>query len=298
MNEFPGDERREVCVKVFLISIGFWVRQFISLDYRVLNDGETWRRRMSMRRVVFLTRGFAKRARANFPERGGHDRPRAKKKTLFNEDLMKVLCASLRCEPPNLSVRLVDAERKQVGVMSGADALVEAKAKSLDVVLVNKRAQPPVVGLVDAKEHTAKEMARGRELRKKQKAQSKKNELKEVRIGANISSNDLMFKVKRARSWLSKNNTNVRCTFTQKRTSALSTEERESRTWLLLEAVTEAMSDVGQEMVHNRKITEQDIRATFRPLANTQNKLTNEEFEDVFQDAYERTIAAAALKRN
>ena len=86
-------------------------------------------------------------------------------------------------------------------MISASEALEEAHSLGLDVVLVNGEIDIPVVQLVNAKDHITNTIDRERKKKKRAKAQSKKQAVKELRIGPNIGANDLQTKIRRARSY-------------------------------------------------------------------------------------------------
>jgi translation initiation factor IF-3 len=89
-------------------------------------------------------------------------------------------------------------------VLSIKDALREAEKLDLDLVLIAEKANPPVCKITDLNKHLY-------ELKQKEKLAKKKQresivELKEVRMGLNIDTNDLNTKANMARKFLEKNN--------------------------------------------------------------------------------------------
>jgi translation initiation factor IF-3 len=97
-----------------------------------------------------------------------------------------------------LTVRVVSEEGEQLGVMTRAEAALLASERELDLVLISPKAEPPVCKLID---YDKFRYQKGKKEQKSQKRQ-KKVELKELRLRPNISSNDLMVKVRRAREFL------------------------------------------------------------------------------------------------
>ena len=97
-----------------------------------------------------------------------------------------------------LSLRVLDAEGKQIGVLSKFEALEAARSQGLDLVEVAPMAKPPVAKIVDFKKFLYQEEKKKREEKKKTKA----SETKEVRLGPFMSDNDLGVMTKRAREFL------------------------------------------------------------------------------------------------
>ena len=97
-----------------------------------------------------------------------------------------------------LSLRVLDAEGKQIGVLSKFEALQEARSQGLDLVEVAPLAKPPVAKIVDYKKFLYQEEKKKREEKKKNKA----SETKEVRLGPFMSENDLGVMTRRAKEFL------------------------------------------------------------------------------------------------
>jgi len=97
-----------------------------------------------------------------------------------------------------LQLRVLDAEGKQIGVLSKFEALQTARSQGLDLVEVAPMAKPPVAKIVDFKKFLYQEEKKKREEKKKAKV----SETKEVRLGPFMSENDLGVMVKRAREFL------------------------------------------------------------------------------------------------
>lgn len=96
-------------------------------------------------------------------------------------------------------VRVIDAQGKQLGVLSLSEALKEAQKEGLDLVEVAANASPPVARLVDYKKHI---FAKKRQ-EPKSKGRFKSSETKELRFGPNIGPKDLSDRTSRAREFLS-----------------------------------------------------------------------------------------------
>ena len=145
------------------------------------------------------------------------------RKILFNDNLVDSLCSRRECNAASLTLRVKKPEGG-ADVISASEALERARSLGLDVVLVNGEIDIPVVQLVNAKDHITNTIDRERKKKKRAKAQSKKQAVKELRIGPNIGANDLQTKIRRARSWL-RSGTSVRFTFTSKQGAGLTLQE-------------------------------------------------------------------------
>ena len=110
-----------------------------------------------------------------------------RKKFLVNEQIRKE------------RVRVIDKNGKNLGVFSLKEALKIAREKGLDLILVAEKADPPVCKIGDY----------GRflyEWEKKEKEKVKEVEVKGIRLGFNISMNDLETKVNQAVRFLKEGN--------------------------------------------------------------------------------------------
>ncbi len=95
-------------------------------------------------------------------------------------------------------VRVVNEDGKQLGVMPLSEALNIAKEKGLDLIQVTEKATPPVCKIGDFGKYLY-------QLQKKErKIKSTGGELKEVRVGFNISQHDLETKARQAEKFLTK----------------------------------------------------------------------------------------------
>lgn len=110
-----------------------------------------------------------------------------KKKVLINEEIRKD------------RVRVIGEDGKNLGVFSLKEALEMARAKGLDLILITDKADPPVCKLGDYGKFAY-------DLEKKRKEKEKTIEIKGVRLGFNISLNDLQTKAKQAVRFLKEGN--------------------------------------------------------------------------------------------
>ncbi|MGH7245880.1 MAG: translation initiation factor IF-3 [Candidatus Levyibacteriota bacterium] len=96
------------------------------------------------------------------------------------------------------SLRVLDNEGKQVGVLSRADALAKAKEAGLDLVEIAPNASPPVAKIIDYKKFLYQIAKKQRE----EKRNTKVTETKEVRLGPFMNDHDLNVMIQRARGFL------------------------------------------------------------------------------------------------
>lgn len=97
-------------------------------------------------------------------------------------------------------MRLIDAEAKQVGVVSLREALRLAEEQGLDLAEVSPSANPPVVKILD--------WGKYRYEQEKQAAKSRKNQktidIKQVRLGLKTNKHDIEVKKRAALKFLEK----------------------------------------------------------------------------------------------
>lgn len=96
------------------------------------------------------------------------------------------------------TLRVLDTEGKQIGIISKFEALSKAKDQGLDLVEIAPAATPPVAKIIDFKKFLYQEEKKKREEKKK----AKSSETKEVRLGPFMSDNDLGVMIRRAREFL------------------------------------------------------------------------------------------------
>lgn len=97
-----------------------------------------------------------------------------------------------------LTLRVLDAQGKQIGILSKFEALDKAKSQQLDLVEIAPMAKPPVAKIIDFKKFLYQEEKKKREEKKK----AKTSETKEVRLGPFMSDNDLGVMARRAREFV------------------------------------------------------------------------------------------------
>ena len=100
------------------------------------------------------------------------------------------------------TLRVLDADGKQIGVMPKFEALQKAREAQLDLVEVAAKASPPVARIIDFKKFLYQESKKKRD----EKRKSKVSETKEVRLGPFMDTHDLEVMIKRARDFLGDNN--------------------------------------------------------------------------------------------
>lgn len=96
------------------------------------------------------------------------------------------------------SVRVIDENGEQKGVLPTAEAIRLAQERGLDLVEISPGADPPVCKILDFGKYRFEQGKKQRESKKKQK----QVKLKEMRMQPKIDEHDLSFKVKHVREFL------------------------------------------------------------------------------------------------
>jgi translation initiation factor IF-3 len=94
---------------------------------------------------------------------------------------------------------VIGADGKQLGVMSLREALDIAQKAGVDLVEISPKTNPPVAKIVDWGKYQYQKMKEQQKARRNNKA----NELKQMRFGLKIGSNDLEIKLRKIRAFLS-----------------------------------------------------------------------------------------------
>lgn len=97
-----------------------------------------------------------------------------------------------------LTLRVLDNEGKQIGVLSKFEALTKAREAGLDLVEIAPAAKPPVAKIIDFKKFLYQQEKKKRE----EKRKSKVSETKEVRLGPFMNDHDLEVMIRRSREFL------------------------------------------------------------------------------------------------
>lgn len=100
------------------------------------------------------------------------------------------------------SLRVLDSENRQIGILTKTQALALAREQELDLVEIAENATPPVAKIVDFKKFLYQQEKKKQEEKKK----TKTTETKEVRVGPFINDHDLEVVVRRARRFLEDGN--------------------------------------------------------------------------------------------
>jgi translation initiation factor IF-3 len=97
------------------------------------------------------------------------------------------------------SVRVIDSEEGNLGVLDTRDAIEKAYEKGLDLIEISPDADPPVAKIMDYGKHMYDLKKKAKEV----KANKKTSEVKNVQVKVGTSDHDKKMKGKRADKWLS-----------------------------------------------------------------------------------------------
>lgn len=98
----------------------------------------------------------------------------------------------------NEMVRVIDAESKNIGVLTIAEALKLAADNECDLVEINPKAEPPVVQIVEFKHFKYQKEKEAR----KQKAHAHVSEVKGIRLSIRIGEHDLAIRKEQGEKFL------------------------------------------------------------------------------------------------
>ena len=97
-------------------------------------------------------------------------------------------------------LRVIDAEKNALGIMSKKEAITLAKSQDLDLVLVVEKAEPPVAKIIELNKYRYEQQKNEKEMAKK--ARAARIDTKEVKFKPNIGEHDLLIKLKHAQEFL------------------------------------------------------------------------------------------------
>ncbi|MCF6276300.1 MAG: translation initiation factor IF-3 [Candidatus Magasanikbacteria bacterium] len=95
-------------------------------------------------------------------------------------------------------VRLLDEDKKYIGILKLSEALEKAREADVDLVEVNPKSDPPVAQLMDFKHFKYQKEKEAR----KQKIRSRAGELKGIRLSIRIGKHDMEIRKKQAQKFL------------------------------------------------------------------------------------------------
>lgn len=133
-------------------------------------------------------------------------------------------------------LRVIGPDGEQIGILTRAEALLEAERNELDLVEISPSANPPVARIVDWGKYNyqkTKEMQRNRK-------HAKASEVKQMRLGLKIGANDLEIKLRKIRSFLEDGHKVKIMAFFRGREMA-----HQELGYQLLERITQSLSEVA-----------------------------------------------------
>ncbi len=138
----------------------------------------------------------------------------------------------IRCK----EVRVIGEAVNQLGVMSTGDARKLAEEAGVDLVMIQPKAEPPVVRIVDYGKFKYEQARKEKDARKKQRTV----ETKEIRLSPNIDTNDLNTKVNAAKKFLEKGDkVKITLRFRGRETSRMNDSK------YILDDIAETLKDVA-----------------------------------------------------
>lgn len=99
---------------------------------------------------------------------------------------------------PGATLRVLDSQGKQIGILSKAEALKQAKDQNLDLIEIVPNANPPVAKIIEFSKFKYQEEKKKKEAQKR----SKPSELKEIRFSPFIGEGDYQTRLKRVKEFL------------------------------------------------------------------------------------------------
>lgn len=96
-------------------------------------------------------------------------------------------------------IRCIGSDGEQLGIISTSEALKIAEEEDFDLVLISPDAKPPVCKIMDYGKFCYQKEKKFKEAKKKQK----QIEIKEIKLSPQIAQNDINYKIKHAKEFLS-----------------------------------------------------------------------------------------------
>lgn len=146
--------------------------------------------------MIVARGGGGYRSSSSFSSSGGSRGRRPMNRPLPQEIDPALDIQSLRSS----SVRLIDAEKKMVGIVSTSKSIQMAEDAGLDLVIISANAEPPVVKIMDYSKYKYEQQKKKREQQKKSAAS--RVDVKELKMGYNIDTHDYAIRLKAAQRFL------------------------------------------------------------------------------------------------
>jgi translation initiation factor IF-3 len=96
------------------------------------------------------------------------------------------------------TVRLLDSDSAQIGIMSSREALQLAEERELDLVLMSDKADPPVCKIINYGKHKFEQEKKAKEAKKKQHTV----DVKEVKMRYKIEEHDYNVRINQAERFI------------------------------------------------------------------------------------------------
>ena len=141
------------------------------------------------------------------------------------------------------SVRVIDADGKQLGILSLADALAEAARTSLDLVEVSPNSDPPVCRIMDYGKFRYQQSKKMHIAKKSQSI----IQVKEIRLRPKTEDHDIQVKIKHVKKFLEQQD-KVKITMMFRGREIAYTEIGRK----IMENIRDALADIGSIEQHPR----------------------------------------------
>ncbi|MDD5726949.1 MAG: translation initiation factor IF-3 [Victivallales bacterium] len=153
-------------------------------------------------------------------------------------------------------VRLIGKDGEQMGLVSYADAKIQAQNAGLDLVLVAEQSNPPVCRIMDY----GKLQFEQKKSLKNQRRRNLTQKVKEVKFHVNVDIHDYNYKVEHAIAFLQKGN-KVKITLTLRGREMA----HKDIAFELMEKITEDIKEAGKPEV-TPKLQGRNITVPFAPV--------------------------------
>lgn len=153
------------------------------------------------------------------------------------------------------TVRVIDVDGKQIGILPTREAIELARRKGLDLVLVAPNADPPVAKIMDFGKYMYQLAKKQKEAKKKQKQQ----EIKQMKFRLKIDEHDYQTKLRHIRRFLEDGN-KVKVTVMFRGREIMFQEKGKE----LLDRIVKDVSDIG-EVESEPKLEGKDMWMQIKP---------------------------------
>ena len=175
------------------------------------------------------------------------------------------------------SLRVVDSDGSQLGVISREEALEVAQERELDLVLVSEKATPPVCRIMNYGKFKFEQEKKAKEAKKK----SHQTEVKEVKMRYKIDQHDYQVRISQATRFL-KAGDKVKCTVIFR--------GREIQHTALAETLLRRMAKDLEEKAEVQQSAKREGRNMIMFLTPRKTPLVKKETEETTPQKAKRTI--------